>query len=105
MGDNIYFKVQTPLSKDIRITNEYWDFVKTVKHPNMEGREKEVINTLKCPDFIRKSNKDERVFLYYKSIGNYNLCVVCKHLNGDGFIVTTYMTDRSKEGEEIWRKG
>ncbi len=71
----------------------------------MDGGEKEVIETLKNPDFIRKSSKDGRVFLYYKSIGNYYLCVGCKHLNGDGFIITTYMTDRSKEGEEIWRKG
>lgn len=77
----------------------------SVKHQNMDGKEKEVIETLKNPDFIRKSIKDERVFLYYKSTGNYYLCVVCKHLNGDGFIITTYMTDRSKEGEEIWIKG
>ena len=105
MEDNIYFKVLSFLNKEIRITNEYWNFVKTAKHPNMDGREKEVIETLENPDFIRKSSNDGRVFLYYKCIGNYHLCVVCKHLNGDGFIITTYMTDRLKEGEEIWRKG
>ena len=105
LEDNIYFKVLSFLNKEIRITNEYWNFVKTAKHPNMDGREKEVIETLENPDFIRKSSNDGRVFLYYKCIGNYHLCVVCKHLNGDGFIITTYMTDRLKEGEEIWRKG
>ncbi len=70
----------------------------------MEGKEKEIIKTLKDPEFIRKSNKDEGVYLYYKSTGNRYICVACKHLNGDGFIITTYMTDRLKEGEEIWRK-
>jgi hypothetical protein len=104
LKDNIYFKVKTPLDKEIRITKEYWDFVRTVKHPNMEGKEKEIIKTLKDPEFIRKSNKDERVYLYYKSTGNNYICVACKHLNGDGFIITTYITDRLKEGEEIWRK-
>jgi len=104
LKDNIYFKVKTPLYKEIRITKEYWDFVKTVKHPNMEGKEKEIIKTLKDPEFIRKSNKDERVYLYYKSTGNRYICVACKHLNGEGFIITTYITDRLKEGEEIWRK-
>lgn len=59
MEDNIYFKVLSSLNKEIRITNEYWNFVKTVKHPNMDGREKEVIETLENPDFIRKSSNDE----------------------------------------------
>ena len=104
MTGTIYFKVKTPLDKDIRTTKEYWDFVRTVKHPNMDGKEKDVIETLNDPDLIRRSNKDERVHLYYKSTGNYYLCVACKHLNGDGFIITTYITDRLKEGEEIWRK-
>jgi hypothetical protein len=104
LKDNIYFKVKTPLNKEIRITKEYWDFVKTVKHPNMVGKEKEIIKTLKDPEFIRKSKKDGRVYLYYKSTENYYICVACKHLNGEGFIITTYITDRVKEGEEIWRK-
>ncbi len=104
MKDDIYFKVKTPLDKEIRITKEYWDFVKTVKHPNMEGKEKEIIKTLKDPEFIRRSNKDERVYLYYRSTDNHYVCVACKHLNGEGFIITTYITDRLKEGEEIWRK-
>ncbi len=53
MKGNIYFKVQTPLNKEIRTTKEYWDFVRTVKHPNMDGKEKEIIETLKYPDIIR----------------------------------------------------
>lgn len=58
MTINIYFQAKTPLDKEIRITNEYWKFIVTVKHVNMYGKEKEVIKTLEHPDFIRKSNKD-----------------------------------------------
>lgn len=27
------------------------------------------------------------------------MCVVAKHLNGDGFIITAYITDKIKEGK------
>lgn len=102
---NIYFEAKTPLNKEIRITKEYWDFIVTIKHPVMDGREKDVVTSLEHPEFVRKSTKDKRVYLYYRSIGNKKyICVVCKHLNGEGFIITTYITDRVKEGEEIWKK-
>ena len=52
----IYFEVETPLKRRIRTTKEYWEFIITFKHPNMRGREKEVIETLKGPDFIRISS-------------------------------------------------
>jgi len=101
---NIYFKAKTPLNKEIRITEEYWNFIISVKHPSMSGKEKEIITTLEDPGFVRRSKKDERVFLYYRSLDEKYICVVCKHLNEEGFIITTYMTDRVKEGEEIWRR-
>ena len=100
----IYFEVETPLKRRIRITKEYWELIITFKHPNMRGRENEVIETLKDPDFIRRGKKDKDVYLYYRKSGNRFVCVVCKHLNGEGFIITTYITDRVKEGEEIWRR-
>jgi hypothetical protein len=100
----ILFRVKTPLNKEIRTTIEYWNFIVTVKHPVMKDKKREVIETLKDPDFVRRSRKDERVYLYYRKSDKNYICVVCKHLNGEGFIVTTYITDRVKEGEEIWRK-
>ena len=103
-SNDIYFEAETPLKKKIRTTKEYWEFIVKVKHPIMRGREKDVIKTLKEPDFIRQSRKDTSVYLYYRRTGDKFICVVCKHLNGEGFIITTYITDRVKEGEEIWRR-
>lgn len=100
----IYFEVETPLKRRIRTTKEYWEFIITFKHPNMRGREEKVIETLKDPDFIRRSRKDGDVYLYYRKSGDKFVCVVCKHLNEEGFIITTYITDRVKEGEEVWRR-
>ena len=45
---------------------------------------------------------DPTVHLFYRAEGNYYLCVVVKHVNGEGFIVTAYVTDRMKEGEQLW---
>ncbi len=70
----------------------------------MKGKEKTVALTLKDPDFIRRSRKDKSVHLYYRWSKEKYICVVCKHLNAEGFIITTYTTSRVKEGEEIWRK-
>jgi len=32
------------------------------------------------------------------------ICAVTKKLNGDGFLITTYPTDRIKEGKRIWHR-
>ena len=66
----------------------------------MKGKENIVKETLQKPQQIRRSRKDSKVFLYYKKMDGKYSCVVAKHLNGDGFIITTYITDRIKAGEE-----
>jgi hypothetical protein len=96
----IHFEVMSCLGKKIRVTKSYWNKIVKTKHRIMRGKEDIVKNTLKCPEEIRRSKKDLNVFLYYKRVNsNYN-CVVVKHLNGYGFIITTYITDRIKVGEK-----
>lgn len=101
---NIYFKAITPLDKEIRITKDYWDKIIKTKHPNMKGKENLVRNTLENPDEIRRSKSDGTIHLYYKFFRKYNCCVVTKNINDEGYIVTTYMTDKVKEGKQIWVK-
>ena len=45
---------------------------------------------------------DSRVYLFYRTEGAYYMCVVVKRLNGEGFLVTAYVTDTIKEGEHLW---
>jgi len=80
-ANDILFEVETPLRKKIRITNEYWEFIVTVKHPILKDKKEDIRETLYDPDFIRRSTKDRRVFLYYKGKERF-LCVVCKHTDG-----------------------
>lgn len=101
---DIYFKVKSHFKKDIRTTKSHWDFIVNVKHLEIKGEESAVKEVLKNPDFVSISQEDEDVYLYYRRKQKYYLCVVARHLNGDGFIITVYFTDKIKEGEVVWKR-
>ena len=102
--EEIKFVVNGQLDKSIRTTKDYWDKIVENKHPTIKGKESEVKKAIKAPEQIRKSKSDPNVYLYYRALGKHVLCVVAKHLNDEGFIVTSYITDIIKEGEKIWEK-
>lgn len=105
MVADIYFSVQTPKGIIIRTTKSYWVRITTVKHPSIAKYEKQVKKALRNPDEIRKSQQDEKVHLYYKKIGKLHICVVVAHdQETGGYIITAYLTDRIKEGEQIYVK-
>ena len=53
---------------------------------------------------IRRSSEDKDVYLYYSPYDKYFICVIARHLNGEGFIITAYITDKIKEGEKVWKR-
>jgi len=77
---SIHLEVLTALGKRITITKDYWRYIVEVKHPQMEGKEKEVMETLKHPQEIRKSRRDPNTHLYYKKINDKFICVICKQM-------------------------
>jgi len=97
------FEITTPLNIKIHTTREYWQKVLT-KHPELEGKLDDVQKTLLQPTEIRKSKRDELIFLFYSENEKFWLCVVTKKIGLEGFLVTAYITDRIKEGEIVWRK-
>lgn len=104
--DDLMFEVTTPLGFRVYTSRNYWEYITTVKHPIVKGMEPDVIGTLKNPDFIRQSKTDENVYMFYREIKynnkNYHMCVVTTNIKG--FIITAYITDRIKEGVQIWKK-
>ena len=100
----IYFDVMSKLNKRIYVTKSRWDLIIKTKHLEIEGKEKEVKETLINPDEIRLSKKDASVYLYYKNYEKLALSVVIKNKNGEGFIITAYYTDRIKEGKQIYKR-
>jgi hypothetical protein len=97
------FEIKTPLNVTIHTSRNYWDKL-VIKHPELENRLSDVKQTLERPTEIRKSKRDEFIFLHYSERLQYWLCVVTKQSGLDGFIVTAYITDRIKEGEIVWPK-
>lgn len=103
MSSELYFSTHTPLGIEVRTTFEYWQYLVTIKHPVMEGKEEIAKDVLESPDEIRQSKTDKDVFLYYKNFDRL-YCVVVKHIGADGFLITAYPTDKLKEGETIWTR-
>ena len=101
---DIYFEVQSVLGKKIRTTKTYWDFIIQYKHPIIKKFENQVKETLKNADEVRRSKIDISAYLYYKKYDTHYICVLAKHTNNDGFIITAYLADKIKKGDIIWKK-
>jgi hypothetical protein len=60
------------------------------------------------PDqLVRRSRSDAAVRLFYEFyaqtiVGGKWLCVVVKYVENDAFVVTAYLTDKPKPGEDLW---
>lgn len=101
LEEKIYFAVRTPLNIEVKTTVDYWEYLVTVKHPIMKGKEDTVKTLLQFPDEIRQSKTEHDIFLYYKQLDRL-YCAVVKHFKMEGFLITAYPTDKKKEGEIIW---
>jgi len=100
--DEVLFEALTPLGFRVRVTRAYWEVIITVKHPVMAEHEDDVKDTLQTPSEIRQSKMDADVYLFYKPerVRRW-VCAVARRLNGDGFLITAYLTDAIKEGELV----
>jgi len=97
------FEVETPIHFKVHTTDVYWQKL-LIKHPELEGKLNDIQNTLRQPMEIRKSKRNELIFLFYAEDIKHWICVVTKKIGLEGFLVTAYITDKIKEGEIIWRK-
>ena len=61
------------------------------------------------PDEVRRSIRAAEVWLFYKlyaktPVTQKFMLVAVQILNGEGFIVTAFFTDKIKKGDLIWKK-
>src|SRR3989339_871394 len=101
MQKKLKFEVFCVLGILIRTTVDHWNTITKEKHLEIYNKEKEIVSALTDPCEIRKSSKDKNVYLYYIKIGKYYYCAVARHLNGEGFLITAYLTNNLKEGEIV----
>jgi len=89
----------------VRLTDERLAHI--LEHPEMTGMEAEIVRVLRQPQLVRRSRSDEGVRLFYEFyaqtiVGGKWLCVVVKYAENDAFVVTAYLTDKPKAGEDLW---
>jgi len=89
----------------IRLTDER--LVHILERPEMEALEPEIETTLRSPQTVIQSISDDEARLYYRfymgtKVGDKYLCVVVKVTPVDSFIITAYLTDKVKKGEQLW---
>jgi hypothetical protein len=102
--ESLLFNVPTPLEVKVRTTSSHWEAIVTIKHPKMADKQERVKQILQNPLEIRRSKTEPNVYLYYGEDTPYLICIVARHLNGEGFIITAYRTDKMKLGEVVWTR-
>lgn len=89
----------------IRLTEERWKHI-CMMHPSLIDKQKQVLATVKNPDYIFKGKAKEllAVSVIFKRV---YFVVVYKHTLGDGFIITAYETTDTNwlfKKELVWNK-
>jgi hypothetical protein len=89
----------------VRLTDERLAHI--LEHPEMRGVESEIELAVGKPKFVCLSRSDSNVRLFYDfcaqtMIGGKWLCVVVKYAGADAFVVTAYLTNKPKAGENLW---
>ena len=89
----------------VRLTDERLAHI--LEHAEMQGMAAEMERVLREPQLVRRSRSDATVRLFYEFyartiVGGKWLCVVVKYAEGDAFVVTAYLTDKPKAGEDLW---
>ena len=93
-------------NRQIRLTEERLQHI--LDHPEMVDMRSQLEIALQTPEVVRQSRSDSKVYLYYRFyeqtiVGAKWLCVIIKDNSNDAFVITAYLTDKLKQGLEIWR--
>ena len=78
-----------------------------LEHPEIAGLESALAETLSRPSLVIQSQTDAAAELNYRyyfgtRVGDKWLCVVVKYGAADAFVLTAYLTDKPKKGEQLW---
>jgi hypothetical protein len=89
----------------VRLTDERRRHV--LDHPEMATMLDAIGEALRDPEIVRRSRSDPSAEMFYRfyartRVGGKWLCVVVKVGDADAFVVTAYLTDKPKPGEDLW---
>ena len=91
---------------EVILHEERWQHI-VREHSEVEVCKDKIVDILRYPDLVKRSRKDRNVWLSYKFYqevlnGKYLLAVI--RTEPSFFIITFYVTDKIKKGEDVWTK-
>ena len=103
----VLLRIHSKLEKLVTLDENRWKHV--LGHPEMVNQRSRIRETLVDPDEVRESVRSSSVWLFYKlytktPVTRKFLLVAVQVLNGEGFIVTAFFTDKMKKGYLKWKK-
>ncbi len=78
----------------IRLTDERWEHI-IEEHGELAGMEIEVLETIANPGRVLAGNASELLAIREVDMGKW-LVVVYRETNADGFVITAFLTRRSR---------
>jgi len=89
----------------IRLTDERLAHI--LEHPEMQGMEDRIGETLLRPERVLQSLGDLQARMYYRMyvatrVGDKHLCVVVKMADNDAFVLTAYLMSKPAGGRQLW---
>ena len=93
----VLFEVIDKTSRKIRLSKERYKHIQ--KHPHMNDSLEIIKITIQNPTTIRYNKEDDTVVFFYKEFKENDaseryLLVSVKYLNGEGFIITSFYTNK-----------
>lgn len=93
--------------RTVRLTDERLAHI--LEHPEMRDMAADLERALRQPQLGRRSRSDPAARLFYEyradtEMGGKYLCIVVKYAENDAFVVTAYLTDKPKDGDDLWSK-
>lgn len=87
--------IRTRDNKTVFLRDAQWKHIK-YRHPEMANRLIDIEETVRNPTkTVRYSDRTTKFYRFIKSDKNY-IMVATKLLNGEGFIITAYLTKKSE---------
>ena len=99
------FEIRSRLDVEVRLGEAQWLHIRS-RHEEMESQQEKMILTLEDPSVVYYSPRDE-VYYYYRHfeetpVTEKYLLLVVKHLNSEGFIITSFFVSRIRtRGKEV----
>ena len=89
----------------VRLTEERLRHI--LGHAEMASLGPLLAETIARPELVVESRSDGSAVLYYRllrssAFGVKWMCVVVKYREDDAFVLTAYLTDRPKKGNQLW---